>query len=324
MESSEEETPKEEAYEHNQYQENPVQSAKPRSEVFKQASPDFIKKAKGLTAIVAMLTFVMIVIYPPMTLRHVDCIEDQLLAQLQSQNDFFKNNRMLKKFLMVIMGALTDILLLLFMMRWTYNGGSWRFMISLFLTYSLRLLFGSLFKMRSPEDGDLWEFPGIYSLTVQYGNQNDYYFNPTLSICIQLLNEYRLDRQQLLMWVSLLALVGDCYLSYILKGHYLIDNFGGIALGYYIWLVTNNWLCYFVDVKVFGMTIHERFPNQQLQSDCQNCGECVHDWLQLDEIEKLKRQSRFRDTKYHQQTPQHSQTAATTQDPAPQNPDHQR
>jgi len=52
------------------------------------------------------------------------------------------------------------------MARWSYYGGSWRFMISLFLTYTLRFIFTSLFKMSYPEGGDLWDFPGFYSLTV--------------------------------------------------------------------------------------------------------------------------------------------------------------
>ena len=60
--------------------------------------------------------------------------------------------------------------------------------------------------------------------------------------------------------MSLVALVGDCYLSLCLKGHYLIDNYGGILFGYQIWSVTNTWLSYYIDVRLFGLTIHERFP----------------------------------------------------------------
>ena len=68
------------------------------------------------------------------------------------------------------------------------------------------------------------------------------------------------------MVLSLIAFIGDFYLSLCLKGHYFIDNFGGVTLGYYIWLVTNNWVCYWVDVKLFGMTMHERF--NIIQCEC--------------------------------------------------------
>lgn len=83
---------------------------------------------------------------------------------------------------MVVFGALTDFLLLACLGQWVMTGGSWRFIIALSLTYSLRCLFSSLFKMRGPEKGDLWEFPGWYSLVVNYGNQNDYYFNPAVAV----------------------------------------------------------------------------------------------------------------------------------------------
>ena len=80
------------------------------------------------------------------------------------------------------------------------------------------------------------------------------------------------------MWLSLVALLGEFYLSLCLRGHYIIDNFGGIILGYYLWALTNNWLCYYVDVKIFGMTIHERFPGQ-IDSNCQNCGVNINEWI---------------------------------------------
>jgi len=142
--------------------------------------------------------------------------------------------------------------------------------------------------MRSPPE-DLWEFPGFPSLTVQYGNRNDYYFNPVPAICIQLFAEYREQGQRVLMLLSLLALVASCYLSLCLRGHYSIDNFGGLVLGHYIWLASNNWLCYFVDVKLFGMTLHERFPNM-LQTNCQLCGTAINKWAQQKEIQEMMKQ----------------------------------
>jgi hypothetical protein len=83
---------------------------------------------------------------------------------------------------MISFGALTDFLLLAFMAKWTYYGGTWRFMISLFLTYFLRFFLCSLFKMQPPPGGDLWNFPGFYSLTMEYGKHTDYYFNPVISL----------------------------------------------------------------------------------------------------------------------------------------------
>ena len=90
-------------------------------------------------------------------------------------------------------------------------------------------------------------------------------------------------KQRTLMGLSILALVGDCYLSLCFKGHYSIDNFGGLILGAHIWLCSNNWLSYYVDVKLFGMTLHERFPDQ-IQTECSNCGEDINKWCQVKEL----------------------------------------
>lgn len=63
-----------------------------------------------------------------------------------------------------------------------------------------------------------------------------------------------------MMTLSILALVGNFYLSLTLRGHYFIDNFGGFFMGFYFWLISYNWLSYYIDVGLFGMTLHERFP----------------------------------------------------------------
>ena len=89
----------------------------------------------------------------------------------------------------MLLGAMIDILLLTFMFKWTLEGGSWRFMIFLFLTYIFRQVFESLYKIRGPSE-DQWINPGLYSLTVGYQSERYYYFNTALSVCIGLFFEY--------------------------------------------------------------------------------------------------------------------------------------
>jgi len=184
---------------------------------------------------------------------------------------------------MIGFGLLTDVLLIAFLALWVYYGGSWRFPIALVLTYILRILNTSLFKIRSPPGGDIWSFPGFYSITVLYGSNNDYYFNTTIAVCIQMILEYKYLKQKTLMSLSILALIGDCYLSLCFKGHYSIDNFGGLIFGAYLWICSHNWLSYYVDVKLFGMTLHERFPDQ-IQTECSNCKEPINKWCQVKEL----------------------------------------
>lgn len=160
-------------------------------------------------------------------------------------------------------------------------------MIAICITYALRFVLSMLFKIRFPEGGDLWNFPGFYSLTIPYGNSNDYYFNPVIAVSIQLFHEFKTIGKSSLMWLSLLALIANNYLSITLKGHYSIDNFGGFVIGHYIWIVTDNWISYFVDVKLFGMTIHERFPGTEIKTACQSCGTEINEWVQLNNEEEV-------------------------------------
>ena len=185
---------------------------------------------------------------------------------------------------MIAFGLLTDVLLCIFLFKWVMNGGSWRFMIAFTWTYFLRFINASLFKIRQPVGGDIWDHPGFPSLVIQYGSENDYYFNPAISVCILLVLEYRQLNEKKLMWLSILALIADCYLSLCFKGHYSIDNFGGLMLGAHAWIISNNWLSYYIDVKLFGMTLHERYPDGQIQTECANCGEPINKWCQVKEL----------------------------------------
>lgn len=117
---------------------------------------------------------------------------------------------------------------------------------------------------------------------MEYDKQTDYYFNPVISLTTQLFFEYRAEKNKVLQWLSFVAFVGDFYLSLMLKGHYLIDNYGGLVLGYYIWIVSNNWLSYYVDVKLFGMTLHERFT--YIPTQCGMCETEINKWVQFKEL----------------------------------------
>ena len=147
------------------------------------------------------------------------------------------------------------MLLIVYLLQWVHYGGTWRFVISLCVTYLLRLILTELFLLRRPIGGDQWVFPGWASLTVQYGMSNDYYFNPVVAICLQLFLEYRQLNQHLMKWLCLVALCGNLYLTLSLRGHYLIDNYGGLLFGYQIWSMVNNFGTYWIDVRLFGMTL---------------------------------------------------------------------
>ena len=161
--------------------------------------------------------------------------------------------------LLIMSGLLADTLLLVQLARFSHYGGTWRFMVAITLLYFLRSFNTLFFKMKAPDGGDLWDHPGFSSLVVSYGSQNDYYFNPVVAVMVLLFMEFRYQQQYVLMWMTLFCGLFNWYLCTALRGHYLIDNVGGVMTGCYVWFMAHNWLSYYVDVKILGMTLHERY-----------------------------------------------------------------
>merc|ERR1712166_355131 len=119
---------------------------------------------------------------------------------------------------------------------------------------------------------------GFPSLTVQYGTCNhQYYFNPVLGFLTALVAEYRLLKQHILQFLSFVAILSNFYLSLTLKGHYFIDQYGGVVIGFWCWKVSHNLLSYYVDVKLFGLTLHHRFG--EIPTSCGLCKTPINDWV---------------------------------------------
>jgi hypothetical protein len=67
--------------------------------------------------------------------------------------------------------------------------------------------------MAVPEDS-IWEFPGMYSLTMQpYGHQNDYYFCHSLSFMVIIFLEYKSTEYYKCAFASASVIIGaSCWL----------------------------------------------------------------------------------------------------------------
>lgn len=75
-----------------------------------------IKKMKMFVAFLAVLCLVIILFVPPMPLTHVDCIQDTVQDSFQYQFDYFKNNPKVRNWLLIVFGALTDFIFIIFML----------------------------------------------------------------------------------------------------------------------------------------------------------------------------------------------------------------
>lgn len=228
-----------------------------------------------------MLVFISILLNNPMTLKQATCIEDFTHIALNDHHLHFKNNTDQKNMLMISFGLLTDFVFLVWMGRWCIKGGSWRFMIALILVFFIKFFFRKTFMIAHPID-ELWTFPGFYSLVVHYGRSNDYHYNTVTAVTTMLSCEFYDHRIYSLMMLSIIAMLGNFYLSLVLRGHYVIDNFGGFFLGFYFWLISYNWLSYYIDVCLFGMTLHERFPTQRKK--CMKCSEPINQWADVNKL----------------------------------------
>ena len=85
---------------------------------------------------------------------------------------------------------------------------------------------------------------------------------------IQLFHEYYQNNQFRMTVITLISLLLNFFLTTILKGQYFIDNFGGLTLGSYLWIISRERLSYYIDSKVFGMTLFDRYPH--VQTKCSN------------------------------------------------------
>lgn len=59
-------------------------------------------------------------------------------------------------------------------------------------------------------------------------------------------------------------------MSLCTRGAYIIDLFAAFIFGHFFFVVGEQ-LAYYIDVKIFGLTFQERFPNFPTQ-----CSKCKH------------------------------------------------
>jgi len=85
------------------------------------------------------------------------------------------------------------------------RGKSWRLAIALIQFYLLKIVLNGMFLMRFPDDYE-WEFPGFYSLSVPYGNNNTFFYSTSVGLCIINACEFKAYRSYKLAILSVVAL----------------------------------------------------------------------------------------------------------------------
>lgn len=205
----------------------------------------------------------------------VECLEDKAQTWTQPLNAFFARNSAIKHGVMILCSLMMDVMVLVNLFRFALQGATFRFPLALLAFYIFRGVLQSLFLMRYPA-GYLWDFPGVYSITVPYGRTNDFFFSGHIGCCMINYCEYQAHGWGKFAKFSLLTLACQSLLMLAVRGHYVIDLVAGVVFAHYIWMMTERY-SYLVDVKVFNIPFRKRFP--LYTSSCAHCQHPVNSWV---------------------------------------------
>lgn len=117
-------------------------------------------------------------------------------------------------------------------------------------------------------DGYLWEFPGVYSLTVPYGKSNDFFYSGHVSTAVIVTLEFRANRENYMTIFSTVTTLCQILLMIVLRGHYLIDLLSGLIFGHYFFMMAER-ISWVIDVKLLKIPFFKRFP--YFNKVCGNC-----------------------------------------------------
>ena len=222
---------------------------------------------KSFIICIFIIVFLCINLFPSMAMTKISCIHDYSHDYTQPLNAYFSSNTGARKTLMIIGGAISDLIFLTMLGLWTYKGTTWRFPLALVLVYLAKMMTSFLFRIRYP-DNSLWEYPGFFSLTTPYGMANDSHFTVHVSLVYVVFLELMRNKYKVLAPFAFFIFMYQSFLVIITRGAYIIDVFAAIIFGHAFFIIA-EYLAYYIDVSIFGLTFQERFPN--FDTECSNC-----------------------------------------------------
>jgi hypothetical protein len=159
-------------------------------------------------------------------------IGDALHSLTGGLNSYFAQNAGAANALLIVSSGLIDALGLFLLGRWLF-GGSVRPFLGLFLLMTLRQLMQAVCALPPPPNM-IWHYPGFPSLLVTYHVANDFFFSGHTAIAVfGAIELSRLRRK----WVTAAAILLVCFevaTVLILRAHYSMDVFAGIAAAFWI------------------------------------------------------------------------------------------
>jgi PAP2 superfamily C-terminal len=147
-------------------------------------------------------------------------------------NSYFARNAGAANVLLIVSSGMIDALGLFLLGRWLL-GGSVRPFLGLFLLMALRQLMQAICALPPPPNM-IWHNPGFPSLLVTYHVANDFFFSGHTAIAVFGAIELSRLRRNWVTAAAVLLVFFEVATVLILRAHYTMDVFAGIAAAFWI------------------------------------------------------------------------------------------
>jgi PAP2 superfamily C-terminal len=159
-------------------------------------------------------------------------IGDALHNLTSGLNSYFARSAGAANALLIVSSGLIDALGLFLLGRWLF-GGSVRPFLGLFLLMTLRQLMQAVCALPPPPNM-IWHYPGFPSLLVTYHVANDFFFSGHTAIAVFGAIELSRLRRNWVTAAAALLVLFEVATVLILRAHYTMDVFAGIAAAFWI------------------------------------------------------------------------------------------
>jgi len=159
-------------------------------------------------------------------------IDDALHNLTAGANSYFAHNTTAANVLLIISSGLIDALGLFLLGRWLLEG-SVRPFLGLFLLMTIRQLMQAVCALPPPPNM-IWHYPGFPSLLVTYHVANDFFFSGHTAIAVFGAIELSRLRRNWVTAGAVLLVFFEVATVLILRAHYTMDVFAGIAAAFWI------------------------------------------------------------------------------------------
>ena len=167
----------------------------------------------------------------------VSCIQDQGFLLFSSWNNYFCSNTLHASILVTTNTLLCDFLFICSSFRFIFWRKTLRPAVFFLAILPLSAITRQLFWTQMPE-GSCWADPIIPSLIFPHSGSPSFFFSCTTAVLFFFILENKIVKNWVLFSLSILTLCSVCLSALILRKEYSVGLITGIAMGHYIWIIS--------------------------------------------------------------------------------------